>query len=343
LLAGVRIGGIALIPFILIAHLGVRLVKGDVYRHFSNLVIPYLLMFGSASAITLLCYPTSWYNPIEWFFEAISALSGHPLHVNVLFDGQVISDQKLPWYFIPKWIAITIPLAFQVSFFCGLVIAVFKYSKFSDLQRACLILVLLQVFFFPIFAIVKHSPLYDEIRQFLFILPGVAAISVASLVWSYKLLPRTKNIKMFLVTASVIISSQIVFDMVSLHPYEYIYFNRVSGGLANAYKRYDTEYWGFSMRPAMEWLNQNDKSKTKVLVGGPLDGAKVFADPSLRVIGVIGNSDTTLAELNRMKISKPYYYLAMPRFNLQSAFPECEVVYQVVRQDVPLTKVKQCG
>jgi len=44
-------------------------------------------------------------------------------------------------------------------------------------------------------------------------------------------------------------------DMVKLHPYQYVYFNRlVGGGLANAAQRYEADYWGASYREGVEAL-----------------------------------------------------------------------------------------
>jgi len=44
-------------------------------------------------------------------------------------------------------------------------------------------------------------------------------------------------------------------DMVRLHPYESVYFNRlVAGGLPRAAERFETDYWGSSYREGAEWV-----------------------------------------------------------------------------------------
>ncbi len=49
-----------------------------------------------------------------------------------------------------------------------------------------------------------------------------------------------------------------VWDMVMLHPYQSIYFNRVfAGGLSGASGRFETDYWGNSYREAIEWVAAN--------------------------------------------------------------------------------------
>ena len=50
----------------------------------------------------------------------------------------------------------------------------------------------------------------------------------------------------------------VAFDMVTLHPYEYIYFNRsVAGGLAEANKGYDLDYWATGLTEAAQWAARN--------------------------------------------------------------------------------------
>jgi hypothetical protein len=172
-------------------------------------------------------------------------------------------------------------------------------------------------------------------RQFLFVLPGIAVISTASLMWLYENLSR-KSVRVFAATCVMIVFAQICLDMKTLHPYEYVCFNRIFGGLPNAHNRYETDYWGLSMREAMEWINKNGNPDASVVVGGPFHSARIFADRSISVVEL----DYDLRE--NMQVSKPHYYLAIPKHGLQDVFPECRVVFQVIRQGVPLTVVKQC-
>jgi hypothetical protein len=83
----------------------------------------------------------------------------------------------------------------------------------------------------------------------------------------------------------------------------------------------------------MEWINQNASPDSLVVVGGPLPPAKLFANPELRVV---------ILDSENQEISKPFYYLAMPRYQYQNEFPDCPIVHQVTRQGVPLTIVKEC-
>jgi hypothetical protein len=47
----------------------------------------------------------------------------------------------------------------------------------------------------------------------------------------------------------------VVVEMVQLHPYQYVYFNRMSGGLKAAATQYETEYYAHSFKELGEKLS----------------------------------------------------------------------------------------
>jgi hypothetical protein len=334
LLSGIRIGGFLVLFFILGTYLILQLSKGFRAKKFLDFCGLYILLCVVWFIVNTICYPAFWSNPIGGFLETIGYLSQHRLQIQVLFEGQFIPIQSLPRNYLPTWIFFSIPLIFQLAFIIGTGLIIARYHNLSNLQRACVILVLFQVVFLPLVAIVKNSPVYDGMRHFLFILPGIAVISATAFIWIYQSLSQLK-FKIIAATFITIVYAAIALDMVALHPYQYIYVNRVSGGLENVRNRYDTEYWGLSLREAMEWVNENAKPNTTVLVGGFIYSAQLFADPNLKVIGY----DEAIAA----KTPKPYYYLAWPRWDAQQQLPECPVVHEVTRLGVPLSIVKRCN
>ncbi len=333
LLTGTRIGGFVILGFILITYSLLRFRKGSPYKDIRQVGIFYLITCIVWFAFNSLWYPNFWSNPIAGFFETVAYLSKHPIPVKLLFNGQVFSAQSVPWTYIPTWMFITIPLIFQILFIIGIILFVTKYSQLSNLQRACFILVLLQVLTLPAIAIVKQSSVYDGIRQFLFTFPGIATIATVAFVWIYQTISK-KSIRMGVAAFMAVLLSAICINMIALHPYQYVYFNRVSGGLQGAHNRFDTDYWGLSLREGMEWLNKNARPGSTVLVGGFIYSAQIFADPNLNVMGY--------DPAKTSEASKPFYYLAWPRWNAPNNLPECPVVYQVIREGTPLSIVKRC-
>jgi hypothetical protein len=333
LLSGIRIGGFLVLFFVLVTYLILQVSQGFNRQELLKFGGLYLLLCVTWFITNTICYPAFWSNPIGGFIETLDYLSQHRLQIKVLFAGQWFPIQSLPWNYLPTWMFMSIPLIFQLGFVVGTSLIIARYSRLSNLQRACAILVLFQVVFLPLVAIVKQSPIYDGMRHFLFILPGLAVISATAWIWIYQRLAKT-SFKIMAATFIAVVYSAIAFDMVALHPYQYAYINRVSGGLEKVHKRYDTEYWGLSLREGMEWINHNAQPGTTVLVGGFIYSAQLFADPTMKVIGY---NETTAAQTPR-----PYYYLAWPRWDAQSKLPECPVVHQVKRQAISLSIVKRC-
>lgn len=333
LVTGIRIGGFFLLFFVGIAHwltIAVNKKKHQKNYRFWSL---YGLMFICWIVTTTIIYPASWSSPIRWFIETLTYLSKHDWNGQVLFEGEFISAHALPWNYLPQWFLITIPGIFIVMFLLGLFLLIIRHKKLNNLQTACIILVLLQIFTLPTIAILKQSTVYDGIRQFLFVIPGIAAIAATALIWIYQKLPR-KIYKLFGVVLMITLLSPIVFDIITLHPYEYIYFNRIFGGLAQAYNRYETDYWGLSMREGTEWINNHADANAHVISSDPLHSSKTFADTRINVIPYV--------QFQQARVTKPFYYIALPRSGFQKKFLECPVVYSVKRQDVPLTIVKKC-
>ncbi|HZJ01428.1 MAG TPA: hypothetical protein VFD22_12265, partial [Gemmatimonadaceae bacterium] len=112
---------------------------------------------------------------------------------------------------------------------------------------------------FPIAVAVALRPtVYDSTRLFLFVMPPLAIVAGIGLNWFFTL--RLPKILKVCVTSILVVDALLVLaDMVALHPYQYAYFNRISGGVRGAYGVYDMEYWGTSYKEGVEWLEQNYK------------------------------------------------------------------------------------
>jgi hypothetical protein len=334
LVTSTRIGGFFLLFFFGLTHLLIRLFQGNLLAYIRRF-LPFYILIGLAWAITTTAFhPASWSNPVVWFIDTLQYLSAHVRDAGDFFEGRNWTSQDLPWYYLPRWLSISIPVIFQVSFWAGLGLIIYKYKHFSYLQKAGTILVLLQVFFIPFVAIIRDSTIYGGMRQFLFVLPGVAVIASAALIWIYQLL-KPKFLQWFAVGLIAVWLSLIAADMAALHPYEYTYFNRAVGGLANAGKYYDTDYWGTSLSEGMKWLNQNGEANSTVLVGGSFHSARIYADSDNFTLYEMDNPEQPLT-------GNPDYYLVLHRWDLPEKYPECPIIHTIERQGIPLTSIKQC-
>lgn len=336
LVAGVRLDGSVVLAFTAIAHFGASLGQMSPLQWLRRFWKNYSLVVIAWIATTLLLYPPAWREPWTWIRETLHFYYNEDWPLTVLFNGQFISAEHSPWYYLLQWWSITIPEVFQVAFAVGIVAFMWRYKTLTVQQQACIIMLPLQILFLPTLVMLLNSTIYDEARQFLYVIPGVAAIATTAFVWIYQALSR-RFLKLFVMALMLALFSPIVVDMVALHPYQYLYFNRTFGGLAHAQGRFETDYWALSMREGMDWINRNAPPNTTILSSEPIYASAPIARTDLQVLPVESEK-----AVNTEKIAKPFYYIAIPRWDFQQQFPQCDVVYRVMRQGVPLTQVKQC-
>ncbi len=350
-ISGTRLAGFIILLFFMIAHLISSLGRKNIIQDFLSFWSLYGCILISWMITVVILFPSSWYdpggqsslaNPIAWFFDGVTTLAKFETWQGTnFFDGQYIPAKSVPWNYVPQWLLIAVPEILLILFGIGLIGIILNYLKFTRIQKACSILVLLQIFFIPTAAIIKHSIIYDEIRHFLFIIPGIAAIAASATIWIYQKITQ-KTVKLFAIALLITLASSIIFDMITLHPYEHVFFNRLSGGLAKAHERYDTDYWGLSMREGTEWINkQSAGNQTNVLSSQELFASKFYAAPNVAVALYKSYLQTNEGE-KPIALPKPFYYIAKPRWDYQRQLPECPIVYEVKRQGVPLTIVKKC-
>jgi hypothetical protein len=123
----------------------------------------------------------------------------------------------------------------------------------------------------PIFrASLPSAQNFDGIRHFLEFLPaacllaGYGAGQIAKYLAQWK--PNYRPIWRFIV-AALLLTNLLIAHWV-YHPYQYIYFNSLAGGLHGARTRLNipgaTDYWAVSYRQGIKWLNDNAESEAKV-------------------------------------------------------------------------------
>ena len=100
-------------------------------------------------------------------------------------------------------------------------------------------------------------------RHFLFAVPPLAILAGVCFA---KLLMSGLNWPLKTAVSALIMVSagMTVVDMVQLHPYQYVYFNRIFAGRLNrASQRFETDYWGCSYKEGAEWVIANYRPDTQ--------------------------------------------------------------------------------
>ncbi|MCZ6635722.1 MAG: tetratricopeptide repeat protein [bacterium] len=256
---GVRVGGMMLMG---IAGLfwGVRYLQLWLEDHssFWPLLGRYArqvgLVFGVGYGVMLLCWPWAQTNPLVHPFKALTVFSRFPgRHMN-FFEGRYFRNTEIPWYYAPKWLLLTLPEFVFLGLLAGSACLIFRMLRAGPDDR--LLQVAIPVFgaLFPLaYLVVTGTPLYSGARHFLFVVPPLIILSAVGVVQVSRWLRGKWPIGLWLVVSGLLVHT--LFEMVTLHPNQYVYFNRmVAGGLLQASKLYDVEYWDNSYRIGVRWL-----------------------------------------------------------------------------------------
>jgi len=176
---GIRAGGI-LVVFYLGFFMFLKTVldwMADKKPNYPLLKKHLILFFGIAMAgylLGLVTWPYALQNPLLNVWKSYQVMTHFPTTVRQIFDGQFDWSDFHPWYYLPKYMAITIP----VVVFAGLIVFFLNTRKnFTSNQKIQLGLLGFTILFPVVFVIIKQSNLYGSWRHFLFIYPGIILIS----------------------------------------------------------------------------------------------------------------------------------------------------------------------
>lgn len=203
--------------------------------------------------LALLVWPWALQSPIENPLKALSEFSKFGINIRVLFEGENTMSDQTPWYYPLSWIYRTIPLAVLAGFVAAVPLFPAFWRKYSPL----LLGLALFSAAFPLFYILyKDSILYDGWRHLIFVYPGI--VVGAAVCWNWLLEKFSANrIAGYALWGLLALATiePLVFILRNT-AFPYVYFNPLSGGINGAYGEYETDYWGLSVRQAVERMEK---------------------------------------------------------------------------------------
>jgi hypothetical protein len=122
--------------------------------------------------------------------------------------------------------------------------------------------------------------------------------------------------------------------MINLHPYQYVYYNQIAGGLKGANGKYETDYWGNSYKEStlklINYLKNKDgnlfyKNAYKIYVTGPVEAASYYFPDNFKLEKNIENAD---------------YCITFTRTNIDRSI-KYPTIISVERFGIPLSLVKE--
>jgi len=291
--------------------------------------VPALGVFLAVAAAT--CYatwPALHGAPLQRFWESLTVLSRYPWSSGIVYAGAIYQPQDLPWHYLPGLMVIQFTLPAVILAIAGGGIAV-RLALGGGGRRAE-IAALLVWFAAPLVAAgLAGSTVYGNFRQFLFATPplfvfaGIALEALAARIRSAAVVA--------LIAAAALLPG--ILGIVRLHPYEYVYYNALVGGVEGAFRSYEMDYWCTSYREAMAWINQAAPVDAEVAAAPPQHVAQRYARPDLRVFYAQSPED--------LGGRQPVYGLGCGRGNNDLGFfQEYSVAHEVAIQGARLAVIR---
>lgn len=291
------------------------------------LAIPYFLIAGITAYLT---WPFLWSSPIANYLQSLSIMSEFPFDAMVLFNGTLYPPDLVPrFYFLTLFaLQLTEPALFLIA--AGVIVLFLSFRQQDKLEPMILFI---GWFLLPATAvIVLRSNLYDNARQLYFLLPPLFLASGFALEWLFKRMEHPISLGVFFLLAS----GPAVFAITQLHPFEYVYYNSLVGGVNGAVRRFETDYWGTSFKEAMDYVNEVAPEQGRILIlTGPDDVARQYARPDLEIV---------TEETDYDREGNYDYVLILTRKNVnEGRCKQSELVHSVGLDDAVFTFIKKLG
>ncbi len=214
-----------------------------------------VLFVGLVGTVAMFIMTITWpyigSNFFKNFLDILDSSKSYPWIGEVLFAGQRVLSNDLPLRYLPTWILITTPL-FILFFGTYALVRGFR----TNFKHPLIFISVIALFLNLSMYFLLKPVLYDGLRHFLFVLPIIAFLGSIGFI---ELLKNFSAVRYIGIVIFVVGSVGVLVSYGHLHPYQYVYFNSLTGGLNGAYEKYETDYWGASFRESVMWLKEHKR------------------------------------------------------------------------------------
>ncbi len=284
----------------------------------------------------ILLWPYGLEGPIKNALEVFSQSSNLGVSLRQVFDGEFVMSNQIPWYYVAKYLLISIPAVI----FIGIASFLFRSREIWQGNKRFPIFILIFSVAFTLFyasAFVKND--YGGWRHFLFIYPPIVSLAAIGFNSLKSFLPE--KARPFLIPICLVLALHPIRYTLVNHPYQYTYYNEFFGGIGNALGKFENDYSLNSMQEGIEWIIKNIKPETgeKVIIAAN--------DPSQVRWGF--RNDTAAYETVYVryyeKYAKDWDYAVLTNLYVSPSqlregyWPPANAIHEIKADDVVLTAV----
>lgn len=324
----IRLVGL-LIPFLTIIFMATE-------HQIRTKLLPLMIFIVFFCLFIILFWPFLWKNPIGNLIEAINFTRRFQYYDGlVLYFSKYIKSQDLPWHYIPVWISITTPLSYLILFLIGLlkiILNLLHNIKTTYVKNRILIFAVCWLFIPYLIILRSENELYDGWRHLYFIYPAIIILALFGFDTLIKF-KYLKILKSFIALALFFNLLWVVRFMIINHPYQNLYFNELTLGMANARKNFDFDYWGLIFKKGLLYIAETDKNETipVILLYGSAAHIEFFPEEVRKRFVQIYDTD---------KIAEAKYVLGNYRWHAED-YPYQKEVYNIKINGVRVLSVSK--
>lgn len=204
----------------------------------------FALMLLLSPLVAVALNPGWWYDPIEKIsaFVTTSITRDEHIPIQTLYFGQALPFRP-HWSYAPVMTSLTIPVSTLLLSAIGTGRLLLKTD-----ERPFDLLMFMTVPVFLVIVMLTSAPVHDGVRQFIYIMPGIAycaGTGFAALACTLKRFVASRFLQSL--AAALLLLAAIAYPALETarsHPFELSYYNRLIGGLPGAYRRgMEVNYW----------------------------------------------------------------------------------------------------
>jgi len=216
----------------------------------------FLPAFAIAYLLMIAAWPWAAQHPLNPL-RALSDFSQFKYEIRTLLFGHVYTMADVPRWYVPAYLLIKLSLPILIGAALALIFTArpLAGSNFDRRRRVETGFIAFTAAFPVVCHVVAHGPAFTGLRHFMFVVPPLAVLAGVGISALIDMLAVRRMA--YAVAAAMLLAVGLGSDAVTLlrlHPYEYLYYNELVGGLQGAVRRNETDYWVNIMPEAVDKL-----------------------------------------------------------------------------------------
>jgi len=229
----------------------------EAVEFFAGSVRALLPAFMIGYLIMILAWPWAALSPLNPIRGLIDFGAFH-YQIRTLLDGQIYDMANVPRWYVPAYLLYKLPLVMLTGAIISVAFILWPRggAAGAGLQRRNETLLLVAIGIFPVLCqVIDRGPAFTGLRHFLFVVPVFAVLAGIGF---NAMLAQFAAVRPWLSRAAALgIGAALVWNaatLVALHPYQYLFYNPLVGGMPGAAGRYEGDYWVTIMPEAVDDL-----------------------------------------------------------------------------------------